>query len=65
MSVPGMDLYQVFCFDSHGIKIEFNFEGQDRPFSILSREHKELKAKTKEPAKGRKSTKKNNSSRKK
>ena len=65
MSVPGMDLYQVFCFDPHGIKIEFNFEGQDRPFSILSREHKELKAKTKGPAKGRKSTKKKNSSRKK
>jgi len=26
-SVPGMDLHQIFCFDPHGIKVEFNFEG--------------------------------------
>jgi catechol 2,3-dioxygenase-like lactoylglutathione lyase family enzyme len=64
MSVPGMDLYQVFCFDPHGIKVEFNFEGQDRPFSILLKENKVLKEKTKGRAKGRKSTKRNNSSRK-
>ncbi len=26
-SVPDMDLQQIFCYDPHGIKIEFNFHG--------------------------------------
>ena len=42
-SVPGMDLHQIFCFDPHGIKVEFNFEGQDRPWKTLEKEHKALK----------------------
>ena len=40
--IPGMDLHQLFCFDPHGIKIEFNFEGQDRPWGTLEKEHQEL-----------------------
>jgi catechol 2,3-dioxygenase-like lactoylglutathione lyase family enzyme len=27
-SVPGMELQQIFCYDPHGIKIEFNFHGK-------------------------------------
>ena len=38
-----MDLHQLFCFDPHGIKVEFNFEGQDRPWKTLEKEHKKLK----------------------
>ncbi|MDP6097168.1 MAG: VOC family protein [Gammaproteobacteria bacterium] len=26
--VPELDLHQLFCYDPHGVKIEFNFEGQ-------------------------------------
>jgi hypothetical protein len=25
--VPGMELQQIFCYDPHGIKIEFSFHG--------------------------------------
>ncbi len=35
-----MDLHQLFCFDPHGVKVEFNFEGQDRPWSTIEKEHK-------------------------
>ena len=35
--IVGMDLHQLFCHDPHGIKVEFNFEGQDRPWSTLER----------------------------
>jgi len=35
--VPNMDLHQLFLYDPHGIKIEFNFEGQDRPWKTLER----------------------------
>ena len=41
--IPGMDLHQLFCFDPHGIKVEFNFEGQDRPWKTLEKEHKKLR----------------------
>ena len=40
--IPGMDLHQLFCFDPHGIKVEFNFEGQDRPWVTIEKEHQEL-----------------------
>ena len=43
-AVPGMDLHQVFCRDPHGIKVEFNFEGQDRPWATIEREHKAMRA---------------------
>ena len=52
--IPGMDLHQLFCFDLHGIKVEFNFEGQDRPWKTLEKEHKAFKKRTKKK-KGRKS----------
>ena len=42
-AVPGMDLHQLFCFDPHGIKVEFNFEGQDRPWATIEKEHEEMK----------------------
>ena len=42
-AVPGMDLHQIFCIDPHGIKVEFNFEGQDRPWKTLLKEHKVVK----------------------
>ena len=38
-AVPGMELHQVFCLDPNGIKVEFNFEGQDRPFNTLKQEY--------------------------
>ena len=38
-AVPGMELYQVFCTDPNGIKVELNFEGQDRPLNILKQEY--------------------------
>lgn len=41
--IPGMDLHQLFCFDPHGIKVEFNFEGQDRPWKTLEKKHRETK----------------------
>ena len=41
--IPGMDLHQLFCFDPHGIKVEFNFEGQDRPWTTIEKEHQELR----------------------
>ncbi len=41
--IPGMDLHQLFVFDPHGIKVEFNFEGQDRPWKTLEKEQKALK----------------------
>ena len=34
-----MELYQVFCTDPNGIKVELNFEGQDRPLNILKQEY--------------------------
>ena len=43
-AVPGMDLHQVFCIDPHGIKVEFNFEGQDRPWTVLEQEYEAMKA---------------------
>ncbi len=42
--VPGMDLYQLFCFDPHGIKVEVNFFGMDRPWKVIAAEHKAMKA---------------------
>ena len=42
-AVPGMEVHQIFCFDPHGIKVEFNFEGQDRPWATIEKEHKQLK----------------------
>ena len=43
-AVPGMDLHQVFCHDPHGIMVEFNFEGQDRPWATIAREHEAMQA---------------------
>ena len=42
-AVPGMDLHQLFCHDPHGIKVEFNFEGQDRPWATIAEEHEAMK----------------------
>lgn len=42
--IPGMDLHQLFCYDPHGIKVEFNFEGQDRPWATVEKEHNAMKA---------------------
>ena len=42
-AVPGMDLHQVFCHDPHGIKVEFNFEGQDRPWATIAQEHEAMR----------------------
>lgn len=42
--IPGMDLHQLFCYDPHGIKVEFNFEGQDRPWATVEKEHKAMRA---------------------
>ncbi len=42
--VPGMDLHQLFCYDPHGIKVEFNFQGQDRPWVTLEKEHQAMRA---------------------
>ena len=42
-AVPGMEVHQIFCFDPHGIKVEFNFEGQDRPWATIEKEHKQLR----------------------
>ena len=52
--IPGMDLHQLFCFDPHGVKGEFNFEGQDRPWKTLEKEHKAFSKRTKKK-KGKKS----------
>ena len=54
-AIPGMDLHQLFCYDPHGIKVEFNFEGQDRPWKTLQEGHKGIskskaKAKIRRPA---------------
>ncbi|MBM3517286.1 MAG: hypothetical protein FJX56_05255 [Alphaproteobacteria bacterium] len=38
-AVPGMDLHQLFIFDPHGVKLEFNFEGMDRPWKALEQDH--------------------------
>ena len=38
-AVPGMELHQLFCYDPHGIKVEFNFEGQDRPWVTIEKAH--------------------------
>ena len=43
-AVPEMDLHQIFCYDPHGIKVEFNFAGQDRPWKTLQKEHKDRHA---------------------
>jgi len=40
--IPGMDLHQLFCHDPHGIKIEFNFEGQDRPWNTIEKLYHEF-----------------------
>ena len=40
LEIPGMELHQLFCFDPHGIKVEFNFEGQDRPWATIEKEHR-------------------------
>lgn len=40
--VPDMDLYQLFCFDPHGIKVEVNFFGMDRPWKVIAAEHKAM-----------------------
>ena len=40
--IPGMDLHQIFCHDPHGIKVEFNFEGQDRPWQTIQKLHDDL-----------------------
>ncbi len=42
--IPGMDLFQLFCFDPHGIKVEVNFFGMDRPWKVIAAEHKAMKA---------------------
>jgi catechol 2,3-dioxygenase-like lactoylglutathione lyase family enzyme len=55
--IPGMDLHQLFCYDPHGIKVEFNFEGQDRPWTTVEKEHKAMKTAAKS-AKATKSGKK-------
>lgn len=55
--IPGMDLHQLFCYDPHGIKVEFNFEGQDRPWATVEKEHEAMKAAAK-AAKARKPKKK-------
>ena len=39
--IPDMDLHQLFCHDPHGIKIEFNFEGQDRPWPTIEKLYRE------------------------
>ena len=44
-SLPGIDIYQIFFFDPHGIKIEVNFFGMDRPWKVIAAEHKAMKAK--------------------
>lgn len=44
--IPGMDLHQLFCFDPHGIKVEFNFEGQDRPWATVKKAYEEIKKQT-------------------
>ncbi len=55
--VPGMDLHQVFCFDPHGVKCEFNFEGQDRPWRTLEKVQREVQ-KSKVKAKSKTKTRK-------
>ena len=40
--IPGMDLFQLFCFDPHGIKVEVNFFGMDRPWKVIAAEHKAM-----------------------
>jgi catechol 2,3-dioxygenase-like lactoylglutathione lyase family enzyme len=55
--IPGMDLHQLFCHDPHGIKVEFNFEGQDRPWATVEKEHEAMKVAAKS-AKATKSGKK-------
>jgi len=42
--IPGMDLHQLMCIDPHGIKVEFNFEGQDRPWKTLQKVRREMKS---------------------
>ncbi len=42
--LPDANLYQLFCFDPHGIKVEVNFFGMDRPWKVLAAEHKAMKA---------------------
>jgi len=38
--VPELEMYQVFLEDPHGIRIEVNFVGMDRPLRILREEGK-------------------------
>ena len=36
-AIPGIDLHQLVCLDPHGIKVEINFEGRDRPWKTLEK----------------------------
>lgn len=54
--IPGIDLHQVICFDPHGIKVEINFVGRDRPWKTLERVRRDLK-KSRAKTKGRAKTK--------
>ena len=58
-AIPGIDLHQLVCLDPHGIKVEINFEGRDRPWKTLEKVHREVqksgvKAKGKAKTKARK-----------
>ena len=60
-AVPEMDLHQIFCYDPHGIKVEFNFAGQDRPWKTLQEERKDRHAPPAKPVRraiGKASTRK-------
>ena len=54
--IPGIDLHQLVCFDPHGIKVEINFEGRDRPWKTLERVRRDLR-KSRVNTKGRAKTK--------
>ena len=43
-AVPAMALHQIFCHDPHGIKIELNFEGRERPWATLEAERAAMRA---------------------
>lgn len=61
-AIQDMDLHQLFLYDPHGVKLEFNFEGMDRPWKTLEGVHGEVvtsrvkaqgRTKVKAKAKGR------------
>ena len=54
--IPGIDLHQLVCFDPHGIKVEINFEGRDRPWKTLEKVRREMR-KSRVNAKGKAKTK--------